>query len=263
MKKLLTIIILLASTICSAQPKSYVDSVTVFNGTLLEWKKGNPTVRGTIPASHPPAVDSLSIDVNYFNDELLEWKSATSKIIGSIAKGDEFGNIFLGYNPIIINSTENLIQGRNVVLNNAHGNLVHANNAELYGVQGCSVFGADHKIFAGADYCNVSGDAHTEIRGYASNTSGFGNINNVEYGEASGLENRLGRTGIANEFNSSSVAGYKNIVEGSYSHATGKFLKLIGNNIIAIGNGISASQPMVITQAGFYIIKNGIIVSQY
>lgn len=213
MKKLFFILSLVPALAFAQPNKNGVDSVTISGNTLLEWKKGIAKQRGNVAV----------IDAN--------------------------SNTIIGHNPTIINSVGNLIAADNVQLTRSHNNSVFAKNAILTDVSGCTVSGADHILYQGADYCNVDGDAHN-VGGYASRTSGFGNKNFVEYGICEGINCRIGRLGFSNEFSRSSARGWNIIIEGNNSHGIGSNFTIRGDNIIVIGKGSGE----VFTVAGVYIL---------
>lgn len=198
-------------------------------------------------------VDSITVD----KTKIIEWNDGVGVVRGRFAPMDDENNIILGFNPSITNSVDNTILGNNVILSNSSGNLVAANNAELYDVNNTSVMGADHKLYKGADYATVTGDAH-QVSGYGSHTSGTYNINACENGIVTGYNNVNGHLNQPNQYSNSRVSGHDNISEGSNNVLEGSFLYAAGNNIIIFGHGTPGA-PVVVQQPGVYYVNQGYV----
>lgn len=199
-------------------------------------------------------IDKITLEGN----KLYSWKGADKTLVGNVAPMDAGKNLLLGFNPTIVNSINNIIVGDNCKIINSNGNTVGANHAELTKVNNISVFGADHKIYEGADYANIVGDAH-EVSGYSSMTSGGNNINAAEYGQVHGYNNRLGILTFPNQFSRSTVCGWENICEGTDCFVSGKWIHVFANNVTVFGWGASNDNPAIIREPGIYYVENGII----
>jgi len=199
-------------------------------------------------------IDSITIDKN----KLYSWDNGAAALIGHLTPMDDENNIIVGFNPTIINSVDNTILGNNVILTNSSGNLVACNNAELNGVNNATVLGADSKLYSGADYSTVCGDAHS-VSGYGSHTSGTYNVNACENGVVSGYNNRNGILNIPNQFSNSRVGGHDCVSEGNNNVVEGSYLYAVGDNIIIFGDGLPGS-PTVVNQEGVYYVNAGVVV---
>jgi len=174
-------------------------------------------------------------------------------------KRDINNNVIIGSGVSIDGvSVGNYVVADNAQIIKSHNNILNAKNVVIQNSSGCRIDGADHTVI-GANYASCDGDAHT-IEGYGSSTTGSFNKNSVENGIAEGANLVLGKTGFPNQFSNSSLRGQNCILEGSNSHGVGSFLKIMGNNIIAVGNG-SVPGYTLITEPGFHVILNGVKVN--
>lgn len=223
------------SAIAQKQKTSPVDSVRImFDGTVVEYHGSIPNIIGKVPTKY------------------------------EYVHSDDLGNVYAGKNGTVVNGLNNYLGGDNIIVRNGSGNFVQANHGIIDSCHNVSMTGADHHVRKlghpdGANYADISGDAN-DVGGYASTTSGGGNINNVEYGVVNGYGNRNGKPGTANEFHSSSISGTYCISEGNFNDVRGQYLRAIGNNISIIGSGKSMLQPFTATQPGFYYVINGIVL---
>lgn len=253
MKKILSLFLVALIYSCSQTPSGEM-------GFASDTNIATVNLRAAAPASKSNPVDSIIL----INGKVWEYHKEVSILRGKIIAVDDNGNIYGGLNGTVINGLQNYLGGDNVIIRNGSGNFVQANHGIVDSCHGVNMTGADHKAHKwkhseGANYANISGDAN-DVGGYASSTSGGGNINNVEYGIVSGYGNRNGKAGISNQYYGSSIYGYYCVSEGSYNNVQGKFLHVIGNNITVIGSGISQSNPTIITQPGFYSVQNGVVI---
>ena len=167
-------------------------------------------------------------------------------------KPDANRNIITGQDVVIdTRSINNFITAGGAKVTSSHNNILNAAHVIIENASGCRADGADHTIKQGANYCSVDGDANW-VEGYASHTTGFGNINCCEYGIVNGNTNRIGLKGQPNNFTGSSINGTRCEIDGSNSHAIGNFIKIIGNNITVIGNPPAGQ---IFSTPGVYIIN--------
>lgn len=193
--------------------------------------------------------------VSYPGDEYIKSLIASQGYF----KKDINNNVVIGDNVTLDElSVGNYIVAENAQVIKSHNNILNAKNVIIQNSNGCRIDGADHTV-KGANYASCDGDAHT-IEGYGSSTKGTFNKNSVENGIAEGANLILGRPGFPNQFSNSSLRGQNCILEGSNSHGIGSFLKIMGNNIIAVGSG-SVPGYTLITEPGFHVIVNGIKVN--
>lgn len=171
-------------------------------------------------------------------------------------KKDANKNTIIGENVVIDNlSVGNFIVADNARVTKSHNNVLNAKNVVIENAHGCRADGADHTIRGNgtsANYSCTDGDANW-IEGYASRTSGFGNVNCGEYGAIDGNNNRLGVKGQPNKCIACSIKGNNNVIEsGSFNNAIGSFIKINGSNITVIGNN---TEGITFTVPGVYILN--------
>lgn len=149
-------------------------------------------------------------------------------------------------------SVGNFVSAPGAIIKKSHNNILNAAHVNIENANGCRADGADHTIKFGANYCAIDGDAHW-VEGYASRTSGFGNVNCGEHSVIDGNTNRIGIKGQPNKCKDCSIKGNNNqIDEGSYSHAIGSYINIKGSNITVIG---VSSPDVIFTVPGVYILN--------
>tara|TARA_R110000868_G_scaffold177772_2_gene416812 strand:+ start:3345 stop:4100 length:756 start_codon:yes stop_codon:yes gene_type:complete len=219
MKKTILAIGICLSLNSYSQPKPKpVESVRLANNILYQTISGIETQRGSVTAIVP--------DVNR--------------------------NIITGLEVVIDSrSTNNFITADNARITNSHNNILNAKNVIIENSSGCRIDGADHTI-KNSPYCSVDNDANWVENAESSSTSGTGNKNYCSGGSIRGNNNRLG-TALGGFYNST-ITGDVNIIEGSNSHITGSFIKIIGNNVIVIGSG-TPGNILLFTTPGVHIVN--------
>jgi len=238
MKKTIIILLIALNIIVQAQNpnKNKVDSTKLLANQLFDYYGGIAISRGSVQFPINPPGSGVILDSNR--------------------------NLLMGLNPTICATcVGNYIFSDNVQIDNGNNNFVTGKNVVIFGANGVTANVTDGIFNPGSDYADAGGDANT-IGGYASHTTGFGNINNVTQGTAEGNSNRLGRIGISNEFQDSWVRGARNIVEGNWSGTDGRFIKIVGNNIEVHGSGVlNTGQQLFVTEPGYSIGINSTIES--
>lgn len=199
----------------------------------------------------PPAKPVPYPGDQYINDYITK--------MGFIKK-DANGNTIIGKDVTITDSVGNFITADNARVTKSHNNILNAKNVVIINASGCRVDGADHTNNfppntingTSANYSCIDGDANW-VEGYASKTTGFGNVNCGENGIIDGNTNRIGIKGQPNKCRNCSIRGNNCEIDGgSENHAIGSFIKINGSGITVIGNAIG--KP-AFTTPGVHIIN--------